>query len=88
MDNQKIAAILEELREERDQASSVIDALDKEVNHAEANRGARKLLQEYVDRRNNIDAAVLAMDNLASGKRRGRRPGWINDIKEAGQASE
>ena len=77
MDNAKITKILEELREEREKASSVIGALQ-----AEANRGARKLLDEYIERRNNIDAAVLAMDNLASGKRRGRRPGWINEIRE------
>ena len=80
MDNAKISQVLEDLRAERENASSVIGALE-----AEANRGAKKLLDEYLERRNNIDAAVLAMDNLASGKRRGRRPGWITEIKEASE---
>ncbi len=76
MDNARIAKILEELREERENASKLIAALE-----AETDRGAQKLLDRYVQRRSNIDAAVIAIDNLASGKRRGRRPGWIDEIR-------
>ncbi len=78
MDNTRISETLEELRQEREKASNVITALE-----AESDRGARKLLDSYAQRRDNIDAAVLAIDNLASGKRRGRRPGWIEEIREA-----
>ncbi len=78
MDNARITQILEDLRQEREKASNVISALETETD-----RGAQKLLDGYIQRRNNIDAAVLAMDNLASGKRRGRRPGWIDEIREA-----
>ncbi len=77
MDNTRITQILEDLRQERERASNVISALE-----AETDRGAQKLLDGYIQRRNNIDAAVRAMDNLASGKRRGRRPGWIDEIRE------
>lgn len=73
-----IAEILEELRQERIKASNVISALEAEGD----SRGTRKFLQGYIQKRKNIDAAVIAMDNLASGRRRGRRPGWINEIRE------
>ena len=77
-----IAEILEELRQEREKASNVISALEAEGD----GRGTRKFLESYIQKRKNIDAAILAMDNLASGKRRGRRPGWVDEIREGSEA--
>ena len=74
-----IAQILSELQEERIKASNVISALEAEGD----TRGTRKFLETYIQKRRNIDAAVIAMDDLAKGKRRGRRPGWIDEIREA-----
>lgn len=77
MDYARISEVLHELRQEREQHSTVIGALQSETN-----LGARKLLDNYMQRRDTIDAAVIAMDNLAGGKRRGRRPGWIEEIRQ------
>lgn len=72
-----IREILEELRKLREKASNVISALEAEDD----SRLTRKFLDSYLEKRQKIDAAVIAMDNLTSGKRRGRRPGWIQQIR-------
>lgn len=76
-----ITQILDELRVEREQITNAVGALENLAR----SRETKTVLQGLIQERELIEDAVVALENLARGrgKRRGRRPAWIEEVKEA-----
>lgn len=76
-----ITEILDELRQEREQITNAVNALQNLAR----GRETKKVLDDLVKECHLVEDAVVALENLARGrgKRRGRRPAWINEVKEA-----
>ena len=76
-----ITEILEELRQEREQISNAVVALENLAR----GRETKKVLQDLINERRLVEDAVVALENLARGrgKRRGRRPAGISEVEEA-----
>ena len=76
-----ITNILDELRQEREQIENAVSALEQ----LGRSRETKKVLDELTRERQQVEDVVLALESLARarGKRRGRRPAWINEVKQA-----
>ena len=76
-----ITQILEQLRQEHEQITNAVNALENLAR----GRETKKVLDDLNLERQYVEDAVVALENLARarGKRRGRRPAWINEVKEA-----
>ena len=70
------------LWQEREQISNDVRIVEAEG----ASRGNQRFSESQIQVVEKIDAAVEAIDNLELGKRRGRRPGWIDEIREASES--
>ncbi len=75
-----IGSILDQLRREHEQVANAASAL----KNLTSSRAEEKVLDTLVQKQNLIEDAVVALENLAraQGKRRGRRPAWINEVTE------
>ena len=73
-----ISAVLNELKGELDQIKTAISALDG----LPASRETKKVLDYLSTNRTLVQDAVVALANLerSRGKRRGRRPAWIEEV--------
>ena len=49
----------------------------------------RQILAQLIEERDQVDEAILRLERLAAGqgKRRGRPPAWLKNIKEASPAA-
>ncbi|MDZ7639993.1 MAG: hypothetical protein U5J83_17375 [Bryobacterales bacterium] len=49
-----------------------------------------KILSELKEERRNIDEAIAVLERLASGRgrRRGRPPGWLNEVTSIDSATQ
>jgi hypothetical protein len=49
----------------------------------------RQILAQLIEERDQVDEALLSLERLAAGqgKRRGRPPAWLKNIKEASPAA-
>ena len=74
----EIDKILNELKTELDQNSTAIAAL----GGLPASRETKKVLDYLESNRTLVEDAVVAFANLerSRGKRRGRRPAWIEEV--------
>ena len=76
-----ITAILNELRQELEQVANAVSALQNLAR----GRETKKVLDDLDNEKRLIEDAVVALEDLARhrGKRRGRRPAWIDEVKES-----
>ncbi len=81
----EIDTILSELKTDLDQTNTAITAL----RGLPSGRESKKVLEELESNRTVTEDAVVALANLerSRGKRRGRRPGWIEAIIQSKSAS-
>lgn len=75
-------AVLDELHQELKQSRNALNGL---ANFVAARPTLKKVTEGIEQDRVLIENAVIALDALAraKGKRRGRRPAWIEDVRAA-----
>ena len=80
----EISEILNELKTELDQNSTAISAL----TGLPTSRETKKVLDYLESNRKLVEDAVVALASLdrSRGKRRGRRPAWIEELMESRNA--